>query len=394
MKIVLSAPVFGRVAGLVVAVCAGAASASPYLNLESATRDTKAVLASGGQADIVLFGDSLAFHDLYSFRQYFTDDLQAVYGNAGKGYAGLAPERGRFGAGWTAGVVHPADPAPHHALDGLWLKAMGGGPTPSSGVITAQWDRMELHYIAEPGGGGLQLTGDYDGIPYGRIDTNAAARQVRTYNLSFPPGTASAVRFAPDGTGPVTLLGMNLGSDDPGVRVHRASNGGWGIDHYLRRDWTFDEQLDLLGTDLTMVALGANDAGTPRDVYEQKLGLFIDRLQAARPDGEIILVSPYQLNLSGIGELAAAMEQVAAARGVGFINLYETAGDYDFFVRNGFLNDGIHFTEAGGEYVGKILSDAFITNGASLDAIVPEPSAAALALAGAAVALRRGRRRK
>ena len=35
-----------------------------------------------------------------------------------------------------------------------------------------------------------------------------------------------------------------------------------------------------------------------------------------------------------------------------------TAGDYDFFVRNNYLTDQIHFNEAGGEYVGNLLFEA------------------------------------
>jgi lysophospholipase L1-like esterase len=265
---------------------------------------------------------------------------------------------------------------------------------PTGGVVTALWDHMDLHYVAEPGGGTIQFSGGYDGIPIVRLDSNADARQVRTFNIRFPAGTPSAVHFQPDGAGPVTLLGYNRVSNQPGVRVHRAANGGWGIDNFRRRDWTFDEQIRLLDTDLMMVAIGANDANMPVDEYLPKLRGLVDRLETAQPQAEIILLAPYQFNHPNAGGVAGAIEQVAAERGVGFINLYETAGDYDFFVRNNYLSDGIHFNAAGGEYVGNLVFEAFRTNGRSLGAVVPEPSIPAVLLAWTALGLcRRGRRR-
>jgi lysophospholipase L1-like esterase len=366
------------------------------LNLQQATADTKAKIAAGGQADIILLGDSLAFAGS-SFRPAFTERMQTLYGNAGLGFSSLAPERVRFGAGWSAGAINPSDPAPHHGLDGLWLKALpGSGAPPSDGVITAFWDRMELHYIAEPGGGALQLTEAYGGRPIARIDTNAPTPEVRTFTHYFPTGVPSSVRFQADGAGPVTLLGMNLPNDNPGVRIHRASNGGWGVNHYLRRDWTFEQELRLLGTDMVMVAIGANDTPIPRDEYVQKLGQLVDRLEAAVPDAEIVLVAPYDFGPPEVARVAGAIEEVAAQRHLGFINLYETAGNYAFFQENGYLNDGLHFSTAGGAYVGNLLAEAFRTNGANFAtaAVVPEPGVALPALAAGLLALRRRPRRQ
>ena len=397
MKSVSSVPAF-RWASVLVAVAAGvgwsAASAAPSLNLAGATADTKAIAAAGGQADVVLLGDSLTFDHVYSFRPYFTQRLQSAYGNAGPGFNGLATERGRFGAGWTAGQVNASDPAPHHGLDGLWLKAMPGLERPAGGEINPLWDKAQLHYVAEPGGGRLTLTQVSTGARVARIDTNAETRQVRTLDLRFAPTDYPAVRYQPDGSGPVTLLGLNLVTDDPGVRVHRASNGGWGVDHYLRRDWTFDAELRALGADMVMIALGANDVGTPRDVYAGKLRRLVDRVGAARPEAEVLLVAPYDFGKAGVADIAGAIEQVAAERGAGFINLYQTAGSYSSFQQRGYLSDGLHFTEPGARYVGGILGEAFVTNGASLSpGVVPEPGGAALVLAGGALALRRRRRK-
>jgi lysophospholipase L1-like esterase len=184
---------------------------------------------------------------------------------------------------------------------------------------------------------------------------------------------------------------MNLPNDNPGVRVHRASNGGWGVNQFLQRDWTFEQELRLLGTDMVMIALGANDTTIPPDHYVQKLGQLVDRVEAAVPDAEIVLVAPYDFGKPEVPRIAGAIEEVAARRRLGFINLYETAGNYAFFQQNGYLNDGLHFTTAGGAYVGNILAEAFRTNGANFTgaAAVPEPGVALPALAAALLALRR-----
>jgi len=216
---------------------------------------------------------------------------------------------------------------------------------------------------------------------------------VRTWSYSIPiqAGATTALTFTPHGDGRVTLLGQNLTNSAPGVRVHRASNGGWGVDNFLQRDVTFDQQLGLLDSDLVMVAVGANDVGrwTPTE-FADKTNQLIDRIHTAVPQAEIALVSTYDMGSSQLPALVAAMQQVASDRGVGFINLYEVAGSYSFFQSNHYLSDGLHFNSAGADYVGGIVSDAFATDGASL---VPEPAALGLLAVAACATLRRRRRR-
>lgn len=399
MKCVVAA-VACRWARVVILVAAGtfalgmadAALAAPSLNVAEATADTKAIVAAGGQADVVLLGDSLSYDHTFSFRPYFTERVQSVFGTAGYGFISLAGEHVRFDGGWTAGVIGPDDPAPHHGLDGQWLKAMPAMTPPSGGTINPLWGHAQLHYVAEPGGGRITLTRPDDGVRVARLDTNAETRQIRTFEYRAPATTSTALRYQPDGSGPVTLLGLNLVTDNPGIRVHRASNGGWGVNHFHRRDWTFDHELRALGTDLVMVAIGANDTAIPRDEYVAKLNQLVDRVEAAVPEAEVLLIAPYDFGRAELPQTVGAIEQVAAERGAGFINLYETAGSYSFFLQNGYLSDGLHFTKSGGRYVGDLLADAFISNGATLPlGTVPEPSAGALAIAAGAVTLRRRR---
>lgn len=367
----------------------GTAVASPSLNLQQATADTKQKIAAGGQANIVLLGDSLTFDDTFSFRPYLTNRLQGFYGDAGPGYRGAASTTTGYGGDWTSGVLGGADPAPHLGLDGLWLTAC---PTasPSPGTITSFYDKIELQYLAQPGGGRINLSLPGSGATVATLDTNSTTREVRSFAYDFPDGIATRLTAQPDGTGPVTLLGMNRVNDTPGVRVHRAANGGWGVDHFLRRDPSFDQQLQLLDTDLVMVAVGVNDGATPRDPYVAKLNQLVDRLMAAAPTSEILLITPYDHGTPAAPVLAGAIEDVAAARGLGLINLFETAGSYESFQSRDYLADPVHFNAAGAEYVGNLLADAFRTNGASLS--LPEPGSLLVVSAGMLGLLARRRR--
>jgi lysophospholipase L1-like esterase len=171
----------------------------------------------------------------------------------------------------------------------------------------------------------------------------------------------------------VALLGLVPVTDAPGVRVHRAANGGWGVDQFLRRDVSFDQQLGLLRPDLVMVAIGVNDSAKPHDELVAKFNLLLDRVESAVPGSEIVLVAPYDYGRAETPTVVGAIGEVAAARGVGLINLYELAGNYAFFQSHGYLSDGLHFTPAGASYVGGLVFDAFRTNGAPAGAL-PEPA--------------------
>jgi lysophospholipase L1-like esterase len=372
----------GFVLALSAGVGAGTARATPSLNLDIATADTKAKIAQGGQANIVLLGDSLAFDPVNSFRPYFTQHLQQFYGDAGPGYVGAYSVTSGYGSDWSHGVLGGSDPAPHLGLDGLWAIAPASATPPTAGTITSFYDKIELQYLAQPGGGKLNLSLPGSGTPVTTLDTNSSAREVRSFSYDFPDGVATSLAAQPDGSGPVALLGLNLVNDTPGVRVHRAGNGGWGVNQFLQRDPSFDQQLQALKTDMVMVALGANDGATPHDEYVTKLNQLVDRVQAAVPAAEIVMVTPYDYGTAAAPVVADAIDDVAAARGLGLINLYETAGSYQFFQSHGYLGDVIHFSPAGGEYVGNFLFDAFRTNGASL----PEP-ASMLAIGAGMVAL-------
>jgi len=325
---------------------------------------------AAGDAQILVLGDALSRK---GWTQPFRDDLQETWGNAGSGYQGLNwhNDGGFNGGAWD---VHnlAEDREPHSGLDGLWAQTTAGLPasgTANHAVLTPwQLGPFDLHYVAQPGGGRFDVLQD---TPGGRqlvatIDTAADTVKV----VEWQGVAEGRLVFQPlDQDLPVKILGIVGQSDQPGVRVDRAAVDGWTSVNFAQRDGTFDEQVKLLGTDLAVIALGAGEI-TPAlsGGYRDRLETIANRLLADNPEMQILLMPAYQFGGSPeISQLTDDALALAQDRGFGFINLYDTAGTPAFFQANGFLAEGIHWNDAGSDYIADLVLEALRTNGASLD---------------------------
>ncbi|MAE62547.1 MAG: hypothetical protein CMJ49_14465, partial [Planctomycetaceae bacterium] len=242
-----------------------------------------------------------------------------------------------------------------------------------------------------PGGGsfGVQLP---DGSEQ-TISTDSVTEDVGTWPYELSAG--EQLRIQPQGDGEITILGQNNVGDGGGVRLHRLANGGWGVNNYLQRDWTFDSQLPLIDPDLFVIFLGQNDQGESAAGYKQKMQLLGQRLLSSAPDAELLFIGlNWSAGSNQLPLLVGAINEVADEGGHGFIGLQEAAGSHEFFEAQGYYDDGIHYSQAGGDYLGNLLFDAFANE--SLTAI-PEPATLVIMAGGFACALRsrrgRGRRR-
>lgn len=368
----------------VLLVSGSAFAAVPSLNLSNALADTKALLNAGQAADIVVLGDSLTVRP-GAYLPFFRERMQQQYGNAGAGFQGMSVWTGAaFNNGWRREGIN-ADTGPRRSLDGLWTQFDGVTPASNTGYSTPIDRKIQLQYVTQPGGGSFRIREGSDGNAVTTISTNGPANRVQTFEYQLPQGqTRYTVEPLRDGA--FTILGQNNVRDNGGARIHRGANGGWGVDNFLNRDSTFDQQLSLLGTDLVMVWLGQNDQAYTRTTYAAKINALVDRVQGSAPGAEVVLIGTYDQGAAALAGLVEGMADVAAARGVGFINVYGTAGNSAFFNSNGYLDDGVHFTPAGGAYLGNFLYDAFVSDGASL---VPEPTGLSVLLVAGAMLLRR-----
>lgn len=343
-------------------LCAGNTSlfAVPFLNLQETFAPTRQRIESGQGADLMFLGDSISFKD-GSYLPPLRSLMQFYYGNGGYGYQGFSLWSGAGFNGvnstppaWTLGMVNDDTP-PYHSLDGLWATANSPLPAfPYNARFDPVSQQMTLHYLAQPGGGGIRLD-----LPEGGsviLDTKADTASVKTFTYMFA-GADHRIYFTPDGTGPVTILGADNRSGATGVTLHRAANGGWGVDNFLDRDFTFDQQLALLQPGVVAIWLGQNDQMYTRSTYAPKLNALLDRLEAQLPDTQFLLIGSYDTGGSVIPGLVQAMEDVAIQRSTGFINLYELGGDLDTLLRNRYLIDAVHLSETGGTYFADILFD-------------------------------------
>ncbi len=343
---------------LVSSVSAVAAGQSASRNIEPAFADTRAALMAG-DADIICIGDSLTYRPggMHGALRTLMHD---AYGDGGAGYQAFSVWTGAgVNPGWDRGLIN-ADVPPHHSLDGMWISWNGTGST--SAFLDAWSPISKVHYLRGPGTGNLLVT--HSG---GSNFILTAAPEQRVAELTLAHTTTPRAWYYPSG-GPVTLLGQNNLSGTPGARVHRAANGGWGVNNFLRRDWTFDEQLRLLTPDLIIIMLGQNDQGFSMVAYRTALDALVVRLQTATPDAEIVLVSSYDSGSPALANLSIAMEDVALTRNLGFINLYAFGGTYPEHLAAGRIDpDGVHFTPVGGAYVADFIFDALHTAGRSID---------------------------
>lgn len=349
--------------------------ATDALNLADVVGAAKAQLAAGNTANVMVLGDSISFRPgsyLYRFRQM----LQNQYGYGGTGWQGMSLQTGAafdsFGQAWGNSGLINADVAPYRSLDGLWATSSVGPYNPPSqpliydgAFLSPQDAHVQVQYVTGPGGGSFELHLPDSTMQI--IHTAAPENGVGVFNYTYDSSLAPATRrlvFQPLGDGPVTLLGENNTSGNPGIIVHRAANGGWGVRDFLQRDYTFDAQLKLIHPDVLMIWVGQNDQDlAAAGQFETKMVQLVDRLQTDLPSAKVVLVSSYDTGGAPMASEAMAEQDLATSRHLGFINIYDLAGTNAFLQAQNFLDDGIHTTYAGGQYMATILYQEWETNG-------------------------------
>jgi lysophospholipase L1-like esterase len=344
---------------------------------------TKA-LAPGGTTRIVHLGDSPIVGDLISGGA--RERLQKTFGDAGHG--------------WTM----PARPWDWYYHYGMTLDARGwtarsplfgnGGRCGLNGVCftsasTSAWSRVSsasrgqgsmvshfwVYYGMGPGAGTLEATVDGgDPIP---ISTSGAAHAPAVRDIPVPEGRHT-LTLRPAGDGEVTLYGVALERDVPGVVYDSVGTSG-GTVRFLTllddRDW--EESLRLRKPDLVILNFGTNESaweGLGMGTYSADLREVVARLRRAVPQASLLIMAPMDrgtrdasgriVTIPNIPKIVAAQRAVAQETGCAFFDTYQAMGGEGtaarWYQRESPLITGdlTHPTNAGADVVSKLLVDA------------------------------------
>jgi lysophospholipase L1-like esterase len=331
----------------------------------------------GAITRILHYGDSPTTADLITgdVRQM----LQERFGDSGHGFTLIARPWAWYehrdvrlsASGWD---IHPAThPDLRDGMYGLGGVAFLNRGAARSRILLRDKDhtRLEVTYLAQPGGGEIEVTSG--GVSIGRIETGADAKQpgFAVFELHPPAGDVEL-----QATGLVRVFGIVLEKDRPGVVYDSLGMNGAFTTVPARifdeRQWA--AQLQRRQPDLVILNYGTNESGFAAYVgkwYEQELRLAIGRLRRALPNCSLLIMSPMDRaervaggeirTLATIPKLVALQERIARETGCGFFNTFAAAGGEGTMARwyeaqpRLVSADFIHTTPNGARQVGELL---------------------------------------
>ncbi len=366
-------------------------------------------LQSGRAQDhvrVLHFGDSHVAADLYSHR--LRRALQERFGDGGHGWVALGKPWRSYRHGdlrlgetgpWTHDLPRLGRDEPASALVGLGgLRARASEAAASAWVATAQDPgpgdsvaRLELHYLRQPRGGTVELR--LDGKSLATVPTEAGKDQRgfgfgrQVWDLPLGP---HRVELAPQGGREVTILGLVLERDRPGVVWDTLGiNGAQASTPLLWEPQLWAEQVAARAPSLVILAYGANEAGARRfrsGRYRETFARLVRRVRQAAPQAGCLVVAPCDRaaeaedgewrTLPAILQVVEIQRRVALAQGCAFWNAFAAMGgrgSVDAWARwepAMAQADRVHLTAPGYRVLADLLLDALLTG-------VPSPTPAA-----------------
>ena len=328
------------------------------------------------------FGDSPVTGDLITGESRAR--LQRIYGNAGHGW--ILPGRpwewyGHLGVtladeGWTINTLVTGcrrDRA--YGFGGASFSSQGGAVTRLTTAKASPFNRLEVHFLAQPKGGSLQVKVD------GEIHELSTQREepgpaLETFDLA--EDKAHAVTLRAEGDGEVVLYGLVLERDAHGVVYDALGANGAAIHHLtLMNASSWIPALKLRRPDLVILAFGTNEAGyanIPGPAYERDYRRVIARIHEALPGLPILIMAPMDraarneageiATMPAIPKIVAAQRKLALETGCAFFNTYlAMGGDRSAFrwykvSPRLMTGDFTHPTRAGADRVARLLVEA------------------------------------
>lgn len=342
--------------------------------------------AGQGQVRISHFGDSPVTGDLITGEARAR--FQKLAGNAGHGW--ILPGRpwewyGHLGVnleakGWR---MHNAATSPQGSGDARYAYGMGGVSFSSSGGATTKlstvkgmpFNHLELHFMARPRGGTVQVKVDDAAF---EISTAASEAQPAKQIIAIPSDQNHSVTLKAKGDGEVTLFGLVMERDAPGVVYDAVGINGGAIHHLtLANAGAWIASLKLRRPDLVILAFGTNEAGyanIPGPGYEADYREMVRRIRAALPSVSILMMAPMdrdERNRSGqigtmpsIPKIVETQRKLARELGCAFFDTFHAMGGPDASLHwykadpRLMTGDFTHPTRTGADHVARLLVDA------------------------------------
>lgn len=285
------------------------------------------------------------------------------------------------GKGWKADPMFFSRPETRCGFGGVIFTANGPdietsvGSSETGGAgrsVTA----FELYFLAQPGGGSLEL--ELDGAPAGRVSTAGETPHSDFHRIEVSPG-AHRLTARTVGDGEVKLFGFVLENGKTGVTYDSLGvNGGFiQMLSTFQNEKIWAEQLRHRAPDLVILGYGANESefdNLPMDRYETDTREAIRRVRAALPNASILLLGPMDRGKRGPGgsvvtrpmipKLVAVQRRIAAETGCAFFDTYSAMGGDGTVARwletkpRLMGGDLTHPTVQGSERVGDLIYEA------------------------------------
>jgi lysophospholipase L1-like esterase len=337
---------------------------------------------AGALVRITHLGDSPLTGDLISgeARQM----LQAELGDGGPGFVLAARPWGWYShqgvgieaKGWTAmsPVLLPGNGGRH----GLGLVSFTGSSDSARSEIRREhgtFARAVVTFSAAPGRGTLLVS--VDGGPDEEVSTSAPEFRVGHF-ASAAPGGATRIALRPKGDGEVTLYGVVLETDGPGLVYDAVGANGASIQALnLLEETDWIEALALRQSDLIILNYGTNEStmegiGGPR--YEKEYAEAIRRVRKALPDASVLVMAPMdrgvRLDDGSIGtppsirRLVSVQRRIAKENGCAYFDTFAAMGGEGTMARwyendpRLVTGDFTHTTKPGSDRVARLLVGA------------------------------------
>lgn len=291
---------------------------------------------------IAWFGDSVTADD--HITNVVREKLQALLGDGGPGFVFAAPPHPYcehmavqrvVGGAWAVHGVSTTGSADH--LLGLGGDAESDGDGTIRFVPHAGTASVDVHYLAQPHGGKLEVVAD--GKAVSTVDTASEAKKASFARVELPAGTKKIELRA---HGRVRLFGAsleaargavvdNLGVVNATAKQLRNNN--------LPEHW--QNQLAHRDADLVVIMLGTNEAewlaakGAGMQEHEQIVNELLASVRTAQPQGSCLVISPMdQLDWrdekmpprASVPAMVEAQRRAAEAHGCAFWDAYAWMG--------------------------------------------------------------------